>query len=99
MHATHGNHRTQRISTKRNASIRFALLAITLGAGAAQAAPEYLIVGDTQGGASHCQYSTVRDAHNAALDNGPDLSLATDYYDNGYTSSDDSDHVFGGGYD
>jgi len=73
MHATHGNHRTQRISTKRNASIRFALLAITLGAGAAQAAPEYLIVGDTQGGASHCQYETIKDALEAALVNGPEL--------------------------
>jgi hypothetical protein len=99
MHATHGNHRKQPFTAKRGASIRIALLAISLGAGTAQATAEYLIVGDTQGGASHCQYSTVRDAHNAALDNGPDLSLATDYYDNGYTSSDDSDHVFGGGYD
>jgi len=99
MHATHGNFRKQPFTAIRGASIRIAPLAIGMGAGTARATPEYLIVGDILGGASHRQYSTIQDALNAALDNGPDLSLATDYCDNGYTSSDDSDHVFGGSYD
>lgn len=95
MHATHGNHRKQPFTAKRSASIRIALLAISMGAGTAQATPEYLIVGDTQRGASHCQHSTIQDALNAALDNGPDLDcvLVTN------TASFESDHVFGDSHD
>ena len=85
MHATPNIHGTQRGDPNRSVTIRSAkirsatihlalLLAAVMGVGAAQAAPpEYLIVGDTQGGTSHCQYATIQEALNAALANGPDL--------------------------
>ncbi|MEO8673771.1 MAG: hypothetical protein ABI411_20880 [Tahibacter sp.] len=59
---------------------RIMILALVLAARSAQAAPEYLIVGDTQGGASRCTYATPQAALDAALANGPELDyvLLTD---------------------
>jgi hypothetical protein len=58
----------------RSYRIRATLLLLAFApCGSALATPQYLIVGDTQGGASHCEYTTIQAALDAGLANGPDL--------------------------
>jgi hypothetical protein len=104
MHATRNIQRTQFSRPKPFARSRAALLLIAaLSAGVVEAAPQYLIVGDTQGGASHCQYATIQEALDAAYDSGPDLDYVfvtnTATYDGVALVVGDQSVLIEGGYD
>lgn len=52
---------------------RAVLLIVLIVSVTAHANPQYFIVGNTQGGAAHCEYETIQSALDAALANGPGL--------------------------
>lgn len=83
----------------RCASVLIALIASV----AAHASPQYFIVGNTQGGRSHCEYETIQSALDAALANGPDLDYVfvtnTSSYTNQTLVVGNQSVLIEGGYD
>ncbi len=92
-------HRHKHASLIRTTAALIALIAAV----AAQASPQYFIVGNTQGGHGHCEYETIQSALDAALANGPDLDYVfvtnTSSYTNQALVVGNQSVLIEGGYD